>query len=75
MTRCEKEVDDLLKEMGLADELISGIKNLMKYVKIYSNSTPELVEEDIFKIIIPLNTQSTPQATPQAKLVKFCLNT
>jgi len=45
----------------------------MKYVKIYSNSIPELIEEDIFKITIPLTIQATPQVTPQAKLLKFCI--
>lgn len=64
----------VFKEMGLADELGSGIRNLMKFVKIYSNGTPELIEEDIFKIIIPLTPQATPQATLQAKQIKSLLN-
>ena len=55
----------VFKEIGFADELGSGIRNLTKYVKIYSNSTPELIEEDIFKIIIPLTPQDTPQDPPQ----------
>jgi len=54
------------KEIGNADELGSGVRNLVKYTKLYSNSTPQLVEEDIFKIIIPLTDQVTPQVTPQA---------
>ncbi|MDO9517308.1 MAG: hypothetical protein Q7J10_04570 [Methanosarcinaceae archaeon] len=49
------------KEIGLADELGSGTRNLMKYVRIYSDNEPQLIEEDIFKMIIPL----TPHATAQ----------
>ena len=32
---------------------------MVKYVELYSKNKPELIEEDIFKIIIPLleNTQ------------------
>ena len=55
----------VFKEIGFADELGSGVRNLTKYVKIYSKSTPELIEEDIFKIIIPLTPQVTPQDTMQ----------
>ncbi len=43
------------KEIGLADELGSGVRNLFNYTNIYSNGkTPSLIEGDIFKIIIPL---------------------
>lgn len=56
----------IFKEIGLADELGSGVRNLVKYVQIYSNSLPQLIEEDIFKIIIPLTEQATQQVTQQA---------
>jgi ATP-dependent DNA helicase RecG len=46
------------KEIGRADELGSGIKKLFKYCKIYSGSDPELIEEDIFKTIIPLEVKT-----------------
>ena len=62
----------VFKEIGYADELGSGIRNLVKFVKVYSDSIPELIEEDIFKIIIPLKPQDTPQDTPQDKILKFC---
>ena len=45
------------KEIGLADELGSGVRNLVKFVKIYSQSKPQLIEEDIFKISIPVLPQ------------------
>jgi ATP-dependent DNA helicase RecG len=48
----------IFKEIGRADELGSGVKKLFKYCKIYSGSDPELIEEDIFKIIIPLGRKT-----------------
>jgi ATP-dependent DNA helicase RecG len=41
--------------IGLSDQLGSGVRNLYKYTKIYSNAEPELVEDDIFRTVIPLN--------------------
>lgn len=42
------------KEIGRADELGSGVRNLYKYTRIYSRGTdPQLIEADIFRIIIP----------------------
>ncbi len=47
----------IFKEIGLADELGSGVRNLLKYVKIYSGEEPVFIEDDIFKIIIPLKEE------------------
>ena len=57
----------VFKEIDYADELGSGVRNLYKYSKLYGGDDPKLIEEDIFKIIVPLKTteQATPQATPQ----------
>ena len=44
----------VFKEMGYADELGSGVRNLFKYTSAYSKGgNPELIEGDIFKISIP----------------------
>jgi ATP-dependent DNA helicase RecG len=40
--------------IGRADILGSGVRNLYKYTKIYSGGEPELVEGDVFKAIVPL---------------------
>jgi len=54
------------KEIGLADELGSGVRKLFRYCKHYSGEmAPELIEGDIFKCIVPLTVEATPQATPQ----------
>ena len=55
------------KEIGRADELGSGVRNLFKYCRHYSGGkTPELIEEDIFKCIVPLTPEATPEVTPEA---------
>ena len=40
--------------IGRADKLGSGVRNLYKYAKIYSGGEPELIEGDVFKTIVPL---------------------
>ncbi len=37
------------REIGRADELGSGVRNLMKYGRIYGGTDPELIEGDVFK--------------------------
>jgi len=52
--------------IGYADQLGSGMRNLYYYSKLYSGQEPQLVEGDIFKTIVPLpvTKQDTPQVTP-----------
>ena len=45
----------VFKEIGWADELGSGIRNIKHYAKIYSNSEPVFIEGDVFKTIIEIN--------------------
>ena len=42
------------RQIGRADELGSGVRNLMKYGKAYGGHDPELVEGDIFRALIRL---------------------
>lgn len=42
------------REIGLADELGSGAKNVNHYLKIYSGGSPEFIEGDVFKQVIPI---------------------
>jgi len=44
----------VFREIGRADELGSGIKNLKKYCKKYSGKTAKLIEQDIFKTVIEI---------------------
>ena len=40
--------------IGRADVLGSGVRNLYEYTKIYSGGEPELIEGDVFKTIVPI---------------------
>lgn len=42
--------------IGRADTLGSGVRNLYKYTKIYCGGVPELEEGDVFKVFVPLKT-------------------
>ena len=61
------------RNIGYADQLGSGVRNLFKYSKYYSGKEPQFVEGDVFKIVVPLDekftgenpTQSTAQSTTQ----------
>ena len=48
-------IADFFRNIGYADKLGSGVRNLYKYSKIYSGKDPEFIEGDVFKIIVPLN--------------------
>lgn len=47
-------IANFFMNIGRADTLGSGVRNLYKYTKIYSNSEPTLDEDDVFTITIPL---------------------
>jgi ATP-dependent DNA helicase RecG len=47
------------REIGRADELGSGVRRLMKYGKAYGGSDPELVEGDVFRIIVTYPDSAT----------------
>ncbi|MCL2866035.1 MAG: hypothetical protein FWE25_10905 [Lachnospiraceae bacterium] len=42
----------VFKEIGYADELGSGVRNLTKYTKAYSGTLPVLEDGEIFKMVI-----------------------
>jgi len=45
--------------IGRADILGSGVRNLYKYTKIYTGREPELVEGDVFRTSVPLLLSDT----------------
>lgn len=69
------------REIHRADELGSGMRNMMKYGKAYGGEDPEMIEGDVFRTIVKypdsavyeedstatggLTLQVTPQVTPQ----------
>lgn len=50
--------------IGRADELGSGVRNLYKYTKMYSDGEPMLFEDDVFKVEIPLSAIVTADRPP-----------
>lgn len=48
--------------IGLADTLGSGVRNLYKYSKIYCGGEPELEEGDVFRIFVPLKAKANGEA-------------
>jgi len=61
-------ISKVFREIGLADELGSGMRNTYKYTSLYSQAEPTFVEGDIFKTIVPLQEAATATVgpTPQA---------
>jgi len=62
-------------EIGLAEELGSGVRNIVTYGKIYGNKSPELIEGDVFQVKIysqqdtneEVITAPRPQSRPQSR--------
>ena len=52
-------ISKVLIEIGLADELGSGMRNTYKYTQLYSGENPLFEEGDIFRTIIPLKKIAT----------------
>ena len=71
----------VFKEIGLADELGSGTRNLIKYGKVYSDHPVELIENDIFRTVVHISDQvalhgdhASDHASDQVeKVLNFCI--
>ena len=59
-------ISKVFREIGLADELGSGMRNTYKFTKLYSGGIPQFLEGDIFKTIIPLNDTATMKSGPMS---------
>lgn len=59
-------ISKVFREIGLADELGSGMRNTYKFTKLYSGGMPQFVEGDVFKTIIPLNETATMKSGPKS---------
>lgn len=69
----------VFREVSLADELGSGMRNTYKYTQLYSRAEPKFIEGDIFTIIIPLRpvmtdkVGPTPEVTPEDSMINKIL--
>jgi len=52
-------ISKVFREIGLADELGSGMRNTYKYTQLYSGMKPIFEEGNIFRTIIPLKEIAT----------------
>ena len=43
------------RNIWLADELGSGVRKLYRYVPLYSGKPPEIIDGDVFRLVVPLN--------------------
>ena len=57
-------VNKVFREIGLADELGSGMRNTYKFTKLYSDGVPQIIEGNVFKTVIPLNETATMKSGP-----------
>ena len=48
-------IASFFRNIGRADRLGSGVRNLFKYSRFYSGKDPEFREGDVFRIIVPLD--------------------
>ena len=60
-------ISKVFREIGLADELGSGMRNTYKYTQLYSGGIPEFIEGDVFRTIIPLTPVAVEKVGPQEK--------
>ncbi len=80
MLRCVKCVGltpmPFFREIHRADELGSGMRNMMKYGKAYGGEDPEMIEGDVFRTTVKYPDSAvyeedsaapevTPEVTPQ----------
>lgn len=50
-------IASFFRNIGYAEQLGSGVRNLFKYSKYYSGQEPQFIEGDIFKIMVPLDDE------------------
>jgi ATP-dependent DNA helicase RecG len=55
----------IFREIGFADELGSGVKNLYKYSKAYGGSDPLIVEGEIFRIEVQTRQETAQEAAQE----------
>lgn len=60
----------MFREIGLADELGSGMRNTRKFTKLYSGSEPVFKEDSLFITEIPLKEIATLKVGPKNNILE-----
>lgn len=63
------------RQIGRADELGSGMRNMLKYSRAYGGADPELVEGDVFRITIKVPEASGAAAAGGDRLAEMPVKT
>jgi len=58
------------RNIGYADELGSGTRNLYRYVRAYSGKGPQMIEGDVFRTIVPLDDNYSFDAKTRASITE-----
>ena len=58
------------RNIGYADQLGSGVRNLYKYSRLYYGKDPEFKEGDVFRITVPLEEEYSFDYENRGQLVK-----
>ena len=62
-------IQQFFANIGRTDTIGSGVRNLYKYTPMYSDGgKPELIEDDVFRINIPLNKAASDEVYEQKRL-------
>lgn len=67
-------ISKVFREIGYADELGSGMRNTNKYTKLYSGGTPIFIEDNIFRINIPIDNVANLKVGPGATAAEIIMN-
>jgi ATP-dependent DNA helicase RecG len=59
-------VAGFFRQIGRADELGSGMRNLMKYGRSYGGADPQLIEGDVFRTIVAVSELTQGQSRAQS---------
>jgi len=57
-------IASFFRNIGLADELGSGVRKIFRYSKLYSGKEPQMIDGDVFQIIGPLGKHRSIHCTP-----------
>jgi len=63
-------IGSFFREIDRADELGSGMRNMMQYGKKYGGEDPQLIEGDIFRMIISIPEFGGNPAAPLKKVIR-----
>jgi ATP-dependent DNA helicase RecG len=63
-------IASFFRNIGYADELGSGTRNLYRYTRAYSGKGPQMIEGDVFRTIVPLDDSYSFDAMARDKITE-----